>query len=63
MGARGAGGVVLTALDELVADPALMLARHLDGGDAGDDAWRGRRLATATIIARLFWSYGVQRPG
>jgi len=55
--------VVLTALDELVADPALaMLARHLDGGDAGDDAWRGRRLATATIIARLFWSYGVQRP-
>ncbi|GED98037.1 exodeoxyribonuclease V subunit gamma [Gordonia crocea] len=51
---------VLAGLDEMVGDPALaMLARHID---AGDDGWRGRRLATATTIARLFWSYGWQRP-
>ncbi len=52
---------VLAALDECLADPALgMLARHIDA--AGDDSWRGRKLATASTIARLFADYGWQRP-
>ncbi|QKT07374.1 exodeoxyribonuclease V subunit gamma [Gordonia sp. X0973] len=52
---------VLAALDDSLADPALtMLARHLEA--AGDDEWAGRRLATATTIARLFAAYGWQRP-
>ncbi|MFT3900098.1 MAG: exodeoxyribonuclease V subunit gamma [Gordonia sp. (in: high G+C Gram-positive bacteria)] len=52
---------VLAALDACADDPALtMLARHMDA--AGDDAWRGRKLATATTIARMFASYGRQRP-
>ncbi|GAB09204.1 exodeoxyribonuclease V gamma chain [Gordonia araii NBRC 100433] len=52
---------VLAALDECAHDPALaMLARHIDA--AGDDGWRGRKLATASTIARLFAAYGWQRP-
>ncbi|MFT4200636.1 exodeoxyribonuclease V subunit gamma [Gordonia sp. (in: high G+C Gram-positive bacteria)] len=52
---------VLAALEECIDDPALtMLARHIDA--AGEDAWRGRKLATATTIARMFASYGRQRP-
>jgi len=52
---------VLAALDERIDDAALaMLARHIDA--TGDDTWRGRKLATASTIARLFADYGWQRP-
>lgn len=56
---------LLTVIDESLDEPwATTLARHLGHGLAEDEAdlRRGRRLATARRLARLFSSYAVQRP-
>ena len=54
---------VLAVLDDELRAPELaVLASHL-GADAADDrARRGRRLATAATLTRLFVAYGRQRP-
>jgi exodeoxyribonuclease V gamma subunit len=56
---------LLAAIDASLDEPwAAALARHLGQGLAGEegDLRRGRRLATARRLARLFASYGAQRP-
>lgn len=56
---------LLGLIDEVVEEPwAAVLARHLGRGLPEDEAdlRRGRRLATARRLARLFASYALQRP-
>jgi exodeoxyribonuclease V gamma subunit len=56
---------LLAAIDASLDEPwAAALARHLGHGLVGEegDLRRGRRLATARRLARLFASYGAQRP-
>jgi exodeoxyribonuclease V gamma subunit len=56
---------LLAAIDASLDEPwAAALARHLGHGLAGEegDLRRGRRLATARRLARLFASYAAQRP-
>lgn len=56
---------LLTVIDESLDEPwAATLARHLGHGlrEEEADLRRGRRLATARRLARLFSSYAVQRP-
>jgi exodeoxyribonuclease V gamma subunit len=56
---------LLTVIDASLTEPwAATLARHLGHGlpDGEADLRRGRRLATARRLARLFSSYATQRP-
>lgn len=56
---------LLTAIDASLDEPwAAMLAQHLGHGTPGEegDLRRGRRLAVARRLARLFADYSTQRP-
>ncbi|GAB2475914.1 exodeoxyribonuclease V subunit gamma [Promicromonospora xylanilytica] len=56
---------LLTAVDESLDEPwAALLAQHLGHGVPGEegDLRRGRRLAVAGRLARLFAGYATQRP-
>ncbi len=54
---------VLRLLDECAGQPwCAALGRHLGSDSDEDDPRRGRRLAAAQHLVRLFTSYGTQRP-